>query len=99
MEPNNLSFIDMITPGTQLGPNNIIVNVRMTQEQYDEMMYCIDQVRRNRERARLSYYERKGKEEKKRRNIPTFPTSPILQQPNMVPNNPSCGLQLVINKQ
>lgn len=104
MESNNQYYVDMILPGTQIDHENHIVNVRMTEDQFEEMMYCIDQVQRNRERARQSYYERKGKDTntKKKRNV--IPATQRLQeqmqqeQRQRRPEILGGGLRLVVNR-
>jgi hypothetical protein len=108
-QPNT---INIIPANAVIGPDNRVLNVYMTEDQYEEMLYCIDQVQRNRQRALNSYYDRKARGIPIKRNYqphprkekPIFPSYQQVPVPDFQEKELLGGgggrrpLQLVVNK-
>ena len=56
--------IDIVPPNF---PEDEVLTVYMSPDQYEHLLYCADRIDKNRENARIAYYERKAREGKQPR--------------------------------
>lgn len=100
------NYINLTTEQTQISVDNPLLTVHMSLQQYEEMVNCVEQVKRNRERVNRSYHEKKAQarsnEAKIRRStlIPVQPYNAIIKhedglaedyKPQMPQNEMSAG--------
>lgn len=88
--------INIIPPNAVIGPDNRVLNVYMTEDQYNEMLYCVDQIRRNRQRALESYYDRKARGIPINRSKPKYQPHPRKEKPIFPPYQQNIQQQLPV---
>ena len=84
------TVVDLIPDKSVITPQNPVITVHMTKEQYEEMVAGNELLRRNRERARQAYYDKKPNAKKSRPEL-VLPQSPVNTNniPSLYPTIPS----------
>lgn len=90
-------IINLVSQLEEIGPNNRILTVQMSEQQYKHLLYCADYVEKIRERNRQGYYNRKERDGKQTRKKILIPGTETYEQYTQV-NVPVKPLQLVVMK-